>query len=480
MAETAKDQNDWKQRIKHLVWEQNPEEMTWVKRALLRQLQTAVLVARDFYGNRCLLRASALTYYTMLSLVPLLALTFALLKAFGVQNQLQPLILEKLNVGGGDIANIIVDYINNTQVAQMGAVGLVFLLIAVVSLLTNIEEAFNDIWGIDQLRPSLRRFSDYLSVILVGPVLLIGAISMTSSLVSHSFTQRLIEMQMIGSLIVLFLKVTPFIFMWLAFTLLYVFMSNIKVQWRAAFIGGVVGGTLWQLAQLGYVHFQVGVARYNAIYGTMAALPIFMVWLYLSWVIVLFGLGVCYAKQNLRTGARDLRGDEVNRYSYEKVCLAMLVTLADRFYNGESAIKEGQLARLLYVSPRLCRAILNQLEQLGLVAEINGHSGRSCYQLGRDADSLSIADIHAMLRNAGEDVLYLHPHPQTTVALETCDQIIALIDKEFDAVTLKDLVLRSHKVGDEKDAEEKSGGKTVVARKVYESISRKLDKAQPG
>ncbi len=480
MAETALDQNNWKQRIKHLVWEQNPEEMTWVKRALLRQLQTAVLVARDFYVNRCLLRASALTYYTMLSLVPLLALTFALLKAFGVQNQLQPLILEKLNVVNGDIANIIIDYINNTQVAQMGAIGLVFLLIAVVSLLTNIEEAFNDIWGVQKLRPWLRRFSDYLSVILVGPVLLISAISMTSALVSHNFTQRLLEMQMIGSVIVLFLKVTPFIFMWLAFTLLYVFMSNIKVQWRAAFIGGIVGGTLWQLAQLGYVHFQVGVARYNAIYGTMAALPIFMIWLYLSWVIVLFGLGVCYAKQNLRTGARELRGDEVNRYSYEQVALAMLVTLADRFYSGEPAIKEGQLARLLYVSPRLCRAILTQLEQLGLVTEINSYSGQSSYQLGRDSDSLSIADIHAILRGAGEDVLYLHPHPQTTVALETCDQIIALIDKEFDAVTLKDLVLRSHKVGDEKESGEKSGGKPVIARKVDETVSHKLDKAQPG
>ncbi|MFO7766530.1 MAG: YhjD/YihY/BrkB family envelope integrity protein [Pelovirga sp.] len=441
---------DWKQRIRHLLWEQNPEEMTWLKRALLRQLQTAVLVVRDFYGNRCLLRASALTYYTMLSLVPLLALTFALLKAFGVQNQLQPIILEKLNVGDGNVAKVIVEYINNTQVAQMGAVGLIFLLIAVVSLLTNIEEAFNDVWGVRQLRPLLRRFSDYLSVILVGPVLLISAISMTSSLVSHSFAQRLLEMQMIGSVIVFFLKVTPFIFMWLAFTLLYVFMSNIKVHWRAAFIGGVVGGTLWQLAQLGYVHFQVGVARYNAIYGTMAALPIFMIWLYLSWVIVLFGLGVCYAKQNLRTGARDLRAEEVSRYSYEQVCLAMLVILADRFHKGEEAIKERHLAGLLYVSPRLCRAILHQLEQLGLVTEINDHSTRSSYQLGRDADNLTVAAIHTMLCRAGEDVLYLHPHPQTTVALETCDRMIALIDKEFDDVTLKDLVLRSDKADAEK------------------------------
>ncbi|MBW6508264.1 MAG: YihY family inner membrane protein [Desulfuromonadales bacterium] len=444
MVEAAPQQNSWKKQLKHLVWEQNPQEMSWLKRTALRQLQMVVLVSRDFYSNRSLLRASALTYYTLLSLVPFLALTFALLKAFGVQNQLEPLILEKLNVGDGHVAEAIVGYINNTQVAQMGAIGLVFLLVAVISLLTNIEAAFNDVWGVNTLRPLLRRFSDYLSVILVGPVLLIGAISMTSSLISHSFTQNLLEMQMIGSLIVFVLKVTPFIFMWLAFTLLYVFMSNIKVQWRAALIGGVVGGTLWQIAQLSYVHFQVGVARYNAIYGTMAALPIFMIWLYVSWVIVLFGLGVCYAKQNLRTGARDLRVNEVSRHSYEQVALALLVTLADRFHRGDPAINQDELAKRLYVPPRLCRAILAQLECLGLIIEISSHSGWSSYQLGRDADNLSVADIYSMLRNAGEEVLYLYPRRQTKVALDTCSHIAGLVDSEFGTVTLKDLVLRSH------------------------------------
>ena len=448
MVEVVPQENSWKKQLKHIVWEQNPQEMSWLKRTLLRQLQMVVQVSRDFYSNRSLLRASALTYYTLLSLVPLLALTFALLKAFGVQNQLEPLILDKLNVGDGHVAEAIVGYINNTQVAQMGAIGLAFLLIAVISLLTNIEEAFNDIWGVNTLRPLLRRFSDYLSVILVGPVLLIGAISMTSSLISHNFTQNLLEMQMIGSLIVLVLKVTPFIFMWLAFTLLYIFMSNIKVQWRAALIGGVVGGTLWQVAQLIYVHFQVGVARYNAIYGTMAALPIFMVWLYVSWVIVLFGLGVCYAQQNLRTGARDLRGHEVSRRSYEQVALALLVTLADRFHRGDPAINHDKLARLLYVPPRLCRAILTQLEHLGLVTEICSHSGWPSYQLGRDADNLSVADIYSMLRNAGEEVLYRHPHRQTRIALETCDNLVKLVDNEFGQVTLKDLVLRSEQDND--------------------------------
>jgi membrane protein len=369
-------------------------------------------------------------------------LTFALLKAFGVQNLLQPLIIEKLNVGDGQVAEVILGYINNTQVTKLGAVGLIFLIIAVVSLLTNVEKSFNHVWGVKNVRPILRRFADYLSVIFVGPLLIISAISMTSTLTSNSLVQKLLEMQMVGNLILLLFKVTPFVFMWLAFTGLYVFMSNIKVEWRAAFIGGVAGGTLWQIAQVGYIHFQVGVGRYNAIYGTMAALPIFMVWLYLSWVIVLFGLGVCYAKQNLRTSGRDLRGSEVSRSSYEQVALVLLVTLADRFSRGDPPVSYEQLAKYLFIPPRLCRSIINLFLELGFVTEICTLTGRCQYQLGRSAGNLSLAEILKKMGDSGEEVLHLNPHPQTKIALETYQRIKELITVDLAGITLGDLVSR--------------------------------------
>lgn len=435
-------------KTSHLLWELNPLELNFWQRLLLRQIQTAALVFRDFTSNQCMLRASALTYYTMLSLVPLLALTFALLKAFGVQNLLQPLIIEKLNVGDGQIAQAILSYINNTQVARLGTFGLVFLFVAVVSLLTNVEKAFNHIWGVKEVRPPLRRFADYLSVVLVGPVLIISAISMTSTLTSHNMVQKLMGMQLVGSMILLLFKIAPFVFMWLAFTGLYVFMSNIKVEWRAAFVGGVVGGTLWQLAQVGYVHFQVGVGRYNAIYGTMAALPIFMVWLYLSWLIVLFGLGVCYAKQNLRTSGRDLRGSEVSHSCFEQVALAILTTLADRFIKGEPALSNEQLARLLYIPPRLCRNIVELLQQIGFVSEQCGRGGRSYYQLGRSAEDLTLTEIIKSMRSCGKEALNLYPHPQTRVAFETYRKIEEIVTDGLEGATLKDLVLECRKRGD--------------------------------
>ncbi|MDX2494002.1 MAG: YhjD/YihY/BrkB family envelope integrity protein [Desulfuromusa sp.] len=442
MTKVKTPQSKLREKTKYLLWEQNPVDLSLLQRISLRQVQTAALVIRDFSINRCFLRAAALTYYTMLSLVPLLALTFALLKAFGVQNLLQPLIIEKLNVGDGQAADVILGYINNTQVTQLGAVGLVFLIIAVVSLLTNVEKSFNHIWGVKEVRPMLRRFADYLSVILVGPLLIISAISMTSTLASNNLVQKLIEMEMVGNLILLLFKITPFFFMWLAFTGLYIFMSNIKVEWRAAFVGGIVGGTLWQIAQVGYVHFQVGVGRYNAIYGTMAALPIFMVWLYLSWVIVLFGLGVCYAKQNLRTSGRDLRGSEVSRNSFEQVALALLVTLADRFAKGNPPLSNEQLAKFLFIPPRLCRSIITLLLKIGFVSEHCTLAGRCQYQLGRSAENLSLAEILRKMGDFGEEALHLHPHPQTLIALETYRRVEDLVTDGLDGTTLSDLVGR--------------------------------------
>ncbi len=433
----------WRIRFSELIWGHNPTELNWFKRFGLKQIQTAALVISDFAANQTLLRAAALTYYSMLSLVPLLALTFALLKAFGVQNLLQPLILEKLNVGNGHVAQAIVGYINNTQVAQLGAFGLIFLLLAVVSLLTNIEKSFNFVWGVPSVRPFLRRFSDYLSVILVGPVLMISAISMTSSLTSNRFVQSLMEMQMIGSLFLTLLKIIPFVFMWLAFSGLYIFMSNTRVDWRAALAGGVVGGTLWQLAQVGYVHFQVGVGRYNAIYGTMAALPIFMVWVYVSWVIVLFGLGICYAKQNLRTSGSDLRRSEVSRSSYEEICLAIMVTLAQRFQKGEGAIGQEQLAGYLYAPPRLCRSILRSLAKLGFVVESQGKNGTNVYQLGRAADTLTLDQFFRELNHFGKEVRHLAQHAQVQVALQSCLEIETSVAENLGSMTLKDLVDKS-------------------------------------
>ncbi|HKJ05218.1 MAG TPA: YihY/virulence factor BrkB family protein [Geopsychrobacteraceae bacterium] len=435
------------ERWQKLVWDHDPKTLNPFQLLLVRQLQAAALVGRDFMNDRCLLQASALTYSSMLAIVPLLALTFALLKAFGVQNRLEPLIMEKLSVGSEDVIQSIVGYINNTQVASLGALGLVLLLVAVVSLLTNVEKSFNHIWGVSGTRSLLRRFSDYLSVILVGPVLLISAMSMTTSLASHDLVQRFLEMEVVGSVLLLLFKVTPYLFMWLAFAILYIFMSNTKVELKAALIGGIFGGTLWQLAQWAYVNFQVGVAKYNAIYGTMAALPIFMVWLYLSWLIVLLGLEVTYAKQNLRVSGYDLRDEEVSILGHEQSSLAILVVLAERFIKGDSPLSQGELAQLLVLPPRLCGSVLTRLDALGFVSEACPPGSSRCrYQLGRAADTLPVMEILQKLRSYGEELPLQAELKQVQVALEVYASLEKMEQEGLAGMTLRELCLREESV----------------------------------
>lgn len=424
-----------------LLWEQDPRQLSTLQAFVLRQVQTAVLVVHDFMQDRCMLRASALTYSSLLAIVPMLALTFALLKAFGVQNSLEPMILEKLNVGSQEVVASILTYVDNTQVGKLGVFGLLFLLVAVTSLLSNIEDSFNHVWGVKGMRPLIRRFSDYLSVLMVGPVLVISAMSMTSSLTSNRLVQRLIDMEVVGSMILTLFKMGPYLLMWVAFAILYVFMSNTRVEWPAAFAGGILGGTLWQLAQWSYVNFQVGVAKYNAIYGTMAALPIFMIWVYISWNIVLLGLEFTYARQNLQTGGRDLHGFEVSRNSYERVALILLTVLAGRFYRAEKPLGKERLALLVGVPPRLCGHILTELVGLGYVSEICVRStNRRRYQLGRAAESMSVASILEGLRGHGEEVLHLADLPEVKAAGDALRRLSDLRQEQLGQVSLKSLV----------------------------------------
>lgn len=363
------------------------------------------LVVHDFIADGCLLRASALTFATMLAIVPLLALMFALLKGLGVQNQLEPIILEHLAVGSEAVVGEIISYIDNTHVGRLGIVGLLTLFITVLAMLSNIEKSFNAVWGVEETRSLFRRFADYFSVVIIGPVFILAAISMNSTLQSNAVVHALQQKALVGDLLILLFKVVPYVGMWIAFTLLYVFMPNSRVSVRAALIGGVFGGTLWQLAQWGYVHFQVGVSKYNAIYGTMAALPIFMMWIYLSWVIVLLGLELTYAIQNMRTVSQEVRSTEVNYGSREWLALSVLLVLAEDFYRGLPPRTLEKLSSELQLPPRLTGSILQQLVRLGFLSEVHTEGDRDfAYQPGCALHRLNVHDFLEKLRWDGIDV----------------------------------------------------------------------------
>jgi membrane protein len=333
--------------------------MTWTP-AKNNAIYWAGLITRSFMQNDCLLRAAALAYTTILSLVPFLALAFALLKGFGVPNKLAPLILEKAAAGSQELVAKILLYINNTNMKSLGAIGLVTLLLTVISLLGEIEAAFNAIWGIKEPRPWHRKFSDYLSVVFSGPLLLFAATSITTSLQSQTVVQGLLQSSYFGPLVLTLFRCIPYLSIWMALIFLYLFLPNTRVRLSSAVIGGVVAGTVWQIAQWAYLHLQIYMASYNAIYGTMAMLPIFMIWLYTSWIIVLIGVEIVYAHQHrtlLAAGATHQLSAQ------EKTALGLALTCAvvRPFIAGAPPPSLLTLAAEARLSPLLTEELLTTL-----------------------------------------------------------------------------------------------------------------------
>ncbi len=432
----------WQKLLRFLrrgLWEIDPRALSRGRQFILHQAQLAVLVVRDFLADHCMLRASALTYTTLLSIVPLLTLVFSVLKAFGVQKILEPLLLDSIAIGSEEVVSAILRYINNTKVGQLGAVGLIALVVTVLALLVNIEENFNDIWGVKETRSVLRRFSDYFTVVTFGPLFIFVAISMTASLEAQDFVKHLLETAYISQLLILVFKILPYLMMWAAFTFLYLFMPNIKVQLSSALIGGVVGGTLWQLAQWGYVHFQVGVARYNAIYGTLAALPIFMVWIYISWLIVLLGLEITYCSQNLRTIRQEIRGGPVNFASRELVALTVLLVLGRAFNRGERPWTPAHIGEELDLPPRLIREILNELVRLGLLSVTQDERGEG-FQPGRDPSTIEVGQVLLALREDGLSYTRQCQRPECRVVQRIEERLTIAQSQVLAGMTMEDLV----------------------------------------
>ncbi|CAH2030436.1 YihY/virulence factor BrkB family protein [Trichlorobacter ammonificans] len=261
-------------------------------------LATLKFLGGQLCRHNLLLWASALTYTTLLSLVPFLALAFSLLKGMGLQDGIAPLVLHQLAGNSHDVALRIMEYIRNANTASVGVVGFLFLLVMVLLIMDSITGAFNQICEARETRPFWRLLVEYLTIALAGPSILALLMTMTSLLQSQWLVRRLIEETLLAEPVLLFFRLVPYIVIILSLILLYRFVPNACVSLRSAAIGGTVAGFAWQAAHWGYFHFQFGVTRNNAVYGALAALPFLLVWIYLSWIIVLLGLELAMLHQH--------------------------------------------------------------------------------------------------------------------------------------------------------------------------------------
>lgn len=262
-----------------------------------RTWSTARMLVAKFIADRCLMYASALSFSGMLSIVPFLAIVFAILKALDVHNVLAPLILANVPAAAHGFVTGILHYIGKTDVGSLGAVGLLTLFMSVMAMLDSVEEAFNRIWGLERGKSVHHKLRDYLIVIFSIPLLITLTVTITTTLQHQGVVQWFFRLPGFGSLLLTLFRLIPYLCIWIALYCLYQFIPNTRVRFGSALAGGVIAGTVWQATQLAHIHFQFGVSRYNAIYGTLALLPAFMIWIYTSWVIVLAGMEIVWYLQ---------------------------------------------------------------------------------------------------------------------------------------------------------------------------------------
>ncbi len=365
-------------------------------------LQFAVMTAEGFVRDHLLLRASALSYFSVLSLVPLLAVTISVVSAIGVGEGFADLIVSQLTAGNPEARARILDRVRSVNFAGLGTLGAVALFVTTVFGISNVESSLNAIWGVRQERSYARRFSDYLAVLVVAPLLLATALSLTATLESQWLVQRLIEYPFFSKLHGLGLQQAPTVVLAAAFSFLYWFLPNTTVRFSAALLGGVVAGVLVLVAQRIYLSMIVGSTRYDAIFGGFAALPLLFVWIYLFWAVVLFGAEVAFAYDNLALYRREVRGRAASPAEREAIGLRIALEVARAFRDQAPAWTDDALSEALDVPVRSVRDVIADLEQAGVVAPRGAVEREGGYQLGRPAESIPVTAVVRALRGVRE------------------------------------------------------------------------------
>lgn len=376
--------------------------LTRFKRLLHLSLKIAVMVGRDFVQNLVKLQAMALAFKTLLSLAPLLAVVFSLLKAFGVHNRMEPALAEALaplGEKGAEITAHLIAFVNRMSAGALGSVGLVTLFITVLSLMGTIEEAFNHIWRVKSPRKLARRFSDYLSAILVGPVLVFAAVTITATLQNNAVVQSLLSLQALGAVILFLLRLVPYLTLWGAFSFVYMFIPNTRVRLSSALVGGLVAAVLWQTVGWGFAVFVASSTRYYVIYSSFAILLLFLLWLHIGWVIVLLGAQVAYAHQHVKffLGDRDLLAQ--TPAGREKLALHAMMLIGKSFYEGRNPLTVAEIAAELRLPAGIVKELVAMFADSKLLFPL---AEEDAYVLARDAQTISVKEILDCVKNAGK------------------------------------------------------------------------------
>jgi len=410
------------------IWRLRLEDLPFGKSFAVKQLRIFLLTLRGFDEDKCFARAASLTFNTLLSIVPVAAILFGVAKGFGFDAMLKKELFEKLpGEVQQEVLKKVFEYAESLlQVTKGGiiaGIGVVILFWSVINVLSHIEAALNDIWQIKESRSWGRKFSDYLAIMLLSPLFILLSSSVTVYIQTQitELTNQFKLLGIISPLIFFSFKLIPYVLLWILFTIIYVLMPNTKVNMKAGLLAGIVAGTIFQVVQWAYISFQVGTARYNAIYGSFAALPLFLMWVQISWWVVLFGAELSFAKQNVGTYEFEPDSDKVSPAFKMALTLHVAHRLIKNFAAGAKPLTDAEISHQLRMPIRLVHAILYDLLDSRIISQTRtGEDQDFGYQPARDINSLTIKFVVAAIElNGANDI----PVARTEEFKALCDAL---------------------------------------------------------
>ena len=423
------------------IWRVTDDEVSKKKGMLYNAIKIATLSVKEFTERRVVNKASALTYSTLLAIIPILALLFAIARGFGFSNLLEDQFRNGL---GGQaqtaetILSFIDSYLSHAKSGIFIGVGLIMLFYTVLLLTHNMERTFNSIWQVKKPRSLYRKMTDYFSMMLLLPLLIM--LSSGISIFMSTFLKNMEEFFLLAPVIKFLVRLTPFVLTWGMFTALYIFMPNTKVKLKFAIVPGILAGSAFQAFQYLYIGSQIWVSRYNAIYGSFAAIPMFLLWTQFSWSICLYGAQLCYVAQNLRNFSFSKETENISRRYHDFLCILIMSLICKRFQTEESPYTAESLSDEHKIPIRLPTTILYELQDLHMIYEtpVEGEDEEMAYLPSVDINQMNVAMLLSRLDKEGSEAFKID-RSQYTNTWDALAKARESYYKETSSILLKDL-----------------------------------------
>jgi len=420
------------------IWRINKRDRSSRKIGFYNIVKAFILAIRNIDGQQLFTRASALTYSTLLSLVPLLAVLFAIARGFGFENLVETQLFSYFE-GQKELLNKGMSMIDTSiKYAQSGifiGIGVVLLLYTVINLLSNIEDNFNKIWQVKKGRSYFRMFTDYLALIIIAPVFLICNAGITLLLNTTAEQQYIL-----GLVITPIMEIIPFIITILLFTILYIYIPNTKVKFRSALLGGIFTGVCFQVFQMLYISGQIWTSKYNAIYGIFAALPLLLLWLQLTWFFVLFGVQLSFAFQNVNKYNFEHETSNISRRYRDFVILLIMTLITKRFEKGHTPYTADELSEKFKIPTKLTGDTLFYLQEIGMIVETPTEDNLvSAYIPAMDISHISVFYLFEKMDRHGSEDFVIDTDIQFRSEWDAILDMRELTNDKYGTILLKDL-----------------------------------------